>query len=355
MRLFYQKDLPSLPEYQGGRAKRGWETVSARIRVLVTVIIAALIAIPVSQGAAQKKMQVAFVPKLVGIPYFNAMEKGGNAAAKDLGVTFVYTGPTTADSAAQIQIVDNLITKGVDALSVAPNDPAAIGPILKKAQDKGIKVFTSDTDAPDSVRTVFVDQALAQDIGNTTMDELARAMGGAGEYAIVSCGPTAQNLNTWIGIEKSRQAAKYPKMKLVALKYAGEDIQQGITVARDLITAFPNLRGLIGQCSTSAPAVAEAVVQMHKIGKVFATGISVPSLMRKYVKSGAVRSFVLWDPVNLGYLTVWAGKQLVEGKAFQPVNTVPTIGKVKYLAADKILLLGPPTVFTPNNVDKYSF
>ncbi len=326
-----------------------------RIHALVAVIIAALIMMPVSQGAAQKKLQIAFVPKLVGIPYFNAMEKGGNQAAKELGVDFVYTGSTTADSAAQIQIVDNLITKGVDAISVAPDDPAAISPILKKAQDKGIKVYTSDTDAPGSVRAVFVDQALAEDIGNTTMDELAGAMGGAGEYAIVSCGPTAQNLNAWIAIEKKRQAAKYPQMKLVALKYAGEDVQQGISVARDLITAFPNLKGLIGQCSTSAPAVAEAVTQMNKVGKIFATGISVPSLMRKYVKSGAVKSFVLWDPVKLGYLTVWAGQQLVQGKTFQPVNNVPSIGSVKYLAQDKILLLGPPTVFQAKNVDNFDF
>lgn len=329
--------------------------MSMRGRTLALVVVAALLVTSAAQVAAQKKTQVAFVPKLVGIPYFNAMEKGGNEAAKDLGVEFVYTGPTTADSAAQIQIVDNLITKGINAIAVAPNDPAAIGPILKKAKDKGLKVFTSDTDAPGTVREFFVNQALAEDIGNTTMDVLAKAMDGKGEFAIVSCGPTAQNLNTWIEIEKKRQAAKYPQLKLVSLKYAGEDIQEAIKVGRDLITAFPNLKGLIGQCSTSAPGVAEAVTQMGKIGKVFATGISVPSLMRKFVKNGAVKSFVLWDPVKLGYLTVWAGKEMVEGRALKAVNDVPTIGKVKFLADQRMLLLGPPTVFDTSNVDKYDF
>lgn len=323
-------------------------------KLLSAAVVAALFLIPTVQATAQKT-QVAFVPKLIGIPYFNAMEKGGMQAAKDLNVEFVYTGPTTADSAAQIQVVDNLITKKVAAIAVAPNDPTAIAPILKKGKDRGLKMFTSDTDAPDSIREVFVNQALAEDIGNTTMDELAKAMGGKGEFAIVSCGPTAQNLNAWIEIQKKRQAAKYPQMKLVALKYAGEDINEAIKVGRDLITAFPNLKGLIGQCSTSAPGVAEAVTQAGKIGKVFATGISVPSLMRKYVKSGAVKSFVLWDPVNLGYLTVWAGKQLVEGKRFQGTNDVPPIGKVRYFANTRMLLLGPPTVFTKENVDKFDF
>lgn len=326
-----------------------------RGRLLAVLLVAALTFTFAAQTAAQQKLQVAFVPKLIGIPYFNAMEKGGKQAAKDLGVEFVYTGPTTADSAAQIQIVDNLITRGVKAIAVAPNDPTAIAPIMKKGQDRGLKMFTSDTDAPTSVREVFVNQALGDDIGNTTMDELAKAMGGKGEFAIVSCGPTAQNLNAWIEIEKKRQAAKYPGMKLVALKYAGEDINEAIKVARDLITAFPNLTGLIGQCSTSAPGVAEAVTQMNKIGKVWATGISVPSLMRKYVKNGAVKSFVLWDPVQLGWLTVWAGKQLVEGKKFQAENKISGVGTFKYFGNTKMLLLGPPTVFTTENVDKFDF
>jgi rhamnose transport system substrate-binding protein len=68
-----------------------------------------------------------------------------------------------------------------------------------------------------------------------------------------------------------------------------------------------------------------------------------------------VKSFVLWDPVNLGYLTVWAGREMVQGRPLKPVNDVSTIGKVKYLADKKMLLLGPPTVFDASNVDKYDF
>jgi len=328
--------------------------MTRRVLLLTLATAVALWLLPPVQ-AAGRRTQVAFVPKLIGIPYFNAMEKGGKQAAADLNVEFVYTGPTTADSAAQIQIVDNLITRGVPAIAVAPNDPTAIAPTLKKGKDRGLKMFTSDTDAPNSVREVFVNQALAEDIGNTIMDELARMMGRRGEYAIVSCGPTAQNLNAWIEIEKKRQAARYPEMKLIALRYAGEDINEAIKVTRDLITAFPNLKGIIGQCSTSAPGAAEAVTQMGKIGKIFVTGLSVPSLMRKYVKNGAVPSFVLWDPVKLGYLTVWAGKQLVDGKAFAAVNTVPTIGQVRYFPQQRMLLLGPPTVFTKANVDRFDF
>jgi rhamnose transport system substrate-binding protein len=94
---------------------------------------------------------------------------------------------------------------------------------------------------------------------------------------------------------------------------------------------------------------------LHKIGKVFATGISTPGQMRPYVMNGAVKSFVLWDPVNLGYLTVWAGIQLAMDKPFKAENMVPGLGTIKYLASQKMLVLGPPVVFDKSNINKYSF
>jgi rhamnose transport system substrate-binding protein len=312
-------------------------------------------AVTPSTAQAQKKYVIAFVPKLINIGYFNAMLQGGNEAAKQLGVTFDYEGPTTADASQQVQTIKQLIAKHVDAIAVAPDDPAVVAPALQQAEAQGIKTFTSDTDAPNTVRRVFVNQALDADIGAATMDALASAMGEEGDYAIDSCGPAAQNLNSWIAIEKARAAEKYPKMHLVTIVYSGEDIAKAVADSKDLITGHPSLKGIIGECSTSAPGAAKAVTDLNVIGKVFVTGISVPSLMKPYVENGAVKSFVLWNPVNLGFLTVWAGLQLAEGKPFQAVNNVPTLGEIKYDASKKMLLLGPPTVFDKSNVDKFNF
>jgi rhamnose transport system substrate-binding protein len=322
--------------------------------LLISLLILSLTTLP---ALGQKKYRIAFVPKLIGIPYFTAMEQGGKKAAQDLGVEFIYTGPVTADVAKQIEVIDNLITMGVDAIAVAPNDPAAITPIMKKAKDKGIKVLTSDTDGAQEVREVFVNQALQDQIGYFVMDELAKAMNYEGEFGIVSCGPTAWNLNTWILYELQR-LAKYPKMKLVTIRYAEEDVQLAINITLDLINAFPNLKGIIGQCSTSLPGAAEAVERAGKSGKIAVTGLSVPSMMRKYIKSGTVKSFVLWNPVDLGYLTVWAAKYLLDGKKFVDKKTynVPGIEtKPFYIAKDKMLVLGPPKIFDASNIDKFEF
>jgi rhamnose transport system substrate-binding protein len=324
------------------------------ILIVMMLLVVAVLLVP---ALAEAKYKIAFVPKLIGIPYFNAMEEGGKKAAANLDVEFIYTGPVTADVAKQSEIVDNLITQGVDAIAVAPNDPAAITPVLKKAQEKGIVVLTSDTDGAQDVREVFVNQALQDAIGYTTLDELAKAMNYEGEFAIVSCGPTAWNLNTWI-LYELQKLAEYPNMKLVTIRYAEEDVQMAINVMLDLINAFPNLKGVIGQCSTSAPGVAEAVEQAGKIDQIFATGISVPSMMSKYVKSGAVKSFVLWNPVDLGYLTVWAAKYLLDKNTFEDGKEYDVPGietKPVFLVQDKMLVLGPPKVFDANNVDQFNF
>ncbi len=304
-------------------------------------------------GAGKKK--IAFVPKLIGIPYFDAMQKGGAQAANDLGVEFLYQGPSTADSAKQIEVIDSLITRHVDAIAVAPDDPAAIAPILQKAKNAGIKVFTSDTDAPDTVRQVWVNQALSDEIGNSITDALASQMGGSGKWAIVSCGPTAQNLKAFADAETKRASSKYPGMQQLGIKFAGEDQQQAVVVAKDLMTANPDLKGLVGQCTTSAPGVAQAITEMNKIGKVFGTGLGTPTVMAPFIKSGAEAKVVLWDPVKLGYLTVWAGLQLADGKSFQNDNEVSGgVGKVKYMGDQKMLLLGPPITFSKDNIDQYA-
>lgn len=309
-----------------------------------------------SSAGSGNKIKVAFVPKLQGIPYFEAMNAGGKKAAQDLGITWIYQGPTTADPAAQADIVRSLIQQKVDVLIVAPNDPNSLAPMMKQAQDAGIKVLTSDTDAPKSVREAFVSQASGQGIGEYTVDTLAKAMGNKGKMVIVSCGETAENLNSWIKVEKATVAKKYPNIKMLDTVYAGEDQAKATQMATDLMNANPDLNGIIGQCTSSAPGVAQAVRDAGKIGKVFTVGVGTPKSMVPYLTDGSSSGSILWDVQNLGYLTAWAGMQMKENKPFQATNDVSSVIKgVKWDSKTKELLLGPPLVLTKANVKKYNY
>ncbi|MGE3876431.1 MAG: autoinducer 2 ABC transporter substrate-binding protein [Parvibaculaceae bacterium] len=323
------------------------------IRTLATL---AMITAAATAVAAQDKPKVAFVPQIIGIPYFNAMEAGGNKAAADLGVEFVYTGPVDTNPVDQLQIVQNLIDQGVNAVSVSVLDASSIAPVVEAAKAKGIKLFTSDSDAPDSGRAVYVAQATDEGLGFAIIDELVKRVGEDAKIGIVSGEATASNLNAWIGFMKQRAAEKYPKLTLLEPQYAGGTAQRAAQIGADLIAANPDLKGLIAVASSTCPGVAQAIETAGKIGTVIGTGYCSPNTARAYLKSGAFGFTVLWDPGALGYLTVWAGKQLIDNKPFEASNTISGFADpVTFDAAKGILLLGPPAIFTAENVDKFNF
>lgn len=306
---------------------------------------------------ATKDYKIAFVPKLQGIAYFEAMNAGGKEAAAALGVTWLYQGSIAAEAAAQADVARSFIQQKVDVLFVAPNDPDSMAPLIKQAQDAGIKVGTSDTDAPNSTREVMVLMASAEGIGKANTDALMSATSGKGKFAIVSCGETAAQLNQWIDVIKKYSKEKYPDAQLVDTVYAGEDQAKAAQMATDLMNAHPDLTGFIGTCSTAGPGVAQAVQDAGKIGKVFTVGMGTPQTMAPYLKNGAASAGVLWDATALGYLTTWAGVQMAEGKDFPASVKLndDALKNVTYDASTKTVLMGDPLTFTKETVDKYKF
>lgn len=316
----------------------------------------ALLALTVSAQAADPHNTVAFVPQLIGIPYFNAMEQGGKKAAAALGADFIYSGPVDTNPVDQLQIVQNLVNQGIGAVSVSVLDASSIAPVVEAAKAKGVKLFTADSDAPQSGRAVYVAQATDEGLGFTIIDEMVKRVGPEAKIGIVSGEATASNLNAWIGFMQARSKAKYPKLTLLAPQYAGGAADRAAQIASDLMAANPDLKGIIGVASTTCPGVAQAIETAGKIGKVVGTGYCSPNTVRAYLKSGAFGYSVLWDPAELGYLTVWAGKQLIDGKPFETSNAVKGLSHpVSFDKATGVLLLGDPAVFTAANVDQYQF
>ncbi|MCZ2815550.1 autoinducer 2 ABC transporter substrate-binding protein [Modestobacter sp. VKM Ac-2984] len=307
------------------------------------------------EGGGDDQPTIAFVPKLQGIPYFEAMNTGGEQACEELGCEWLYQGPVEADAAAQADIVRSYIQQGVDVLFVAPNDPDSMAPLLQQAADAGIAVATTDTDAPDSVREVFVSQASTEGIGQTLTDELMQAMGGSGRYAIVSCGETAENLNSWIEVQREYTQSEYPDAEITDVVYAGEDQTVATQMATDLMNSDPSLTGLVGECTSSAPGVAQAVRDAGKIGQVQTVGLGTPNSMAPYLEDGSAAASVLWDVEALGELTAWAGTQLAAGEEISASPDVPGIEGVTYDAENNVLLLGDPLVLTADNVGEYDY
>lgn len=337
--------------------------LKAGMATVFVVGVAAMIwmAVPKSSSASErsdKKVKICLLPKKKGVPYFTTCAKGAEEAAKELGnVELIYDGPTDGSPEKAASMIDRWALQGVDVIAVSPNDPEVLGQAMKKARAKGVKMITWDADAGTEAREFMVNQATAKDIGFALVDAMAKDIGGdepEGEVAIVTASLTAANQNEWIKYMKER-LAKYPKLKLVATNPSNEDQRLAFSVSQDLMKAHPNLKGIFGISSVAFPGAAEAVKQAGKTGKVLVTGLATPNDMKAYVKEGVVKSVVLWNTIDLGYLTVHAAEALANGKLKAGDKTIKAgrLGE-KVIEGDQILL-GKILIFTKDNIDQFDF
>jgi rhamnose ABC transporter rhamnose-binding protein len=319
---------------------------------LVLTILCALTACAKPKPQSQKPT-IGVMPKLVGIDYFNACEKGALEAGRELGLTVVYDGPITNDVTKQAEMIDTWITRQMDVITVAPNDPHALASTLKKAMQKGIKVLTWDADSDKDSRHFFVNQATYEGIGSTLVDIMADEIGGTGDVAIITGSLTAANQDIWMDFMRKRIASSYPKLNVLTVKPSEEDQQLAFQVAQDLIKAYPSLKGIWGITSVAFPGVARAVRESGYAGKIAVTGLSTPNSMREYVKDGTVKTVLLWNPVDLGYLTVYAARKFLDEGSLPQEFIAGRLGKVQ-VRGKKEILLGPPMRFTKNNIDAFN-
>ncbi|MFM8583841.1 MAG: substrate-binding domain-containing protein [Planctomycetaceae bacterium] len=310
---------------------------------------------PAGPRAGAARLRVGMMPKLVGIDYFNECRKGAEEAAAELGIDLTYDGPTTDKVELQVQMIDEWIALGYDVIAVSPNDPEVIAPALRRAREAGIAVLTWDADAnpASSGRQVFVNQCPVADVGSQLVDLMAKAIGGRGKTVIVTGSATSPNQNAWMRAMRAHLEEKYPEIELLETLVPDENQNRARQMTLDLMTAEPELAGVWGITSVALPGVAEAVKQAGKTGKVYVTGLSLPSTVKSYVKDGTVPQFVLWSPRDLGYLTIHAARGVAEQTLEAGSRDFGRLKGIR-IAADEVIL-GPPFVFDAQNIDGFSF
>ncbi len=310
-------------------------------------------------AATKKGLKVAFLPKQVNNPYFTVADKGGEAALRQLGSTYRETGPNSAtDTSGQVSYVNILTQQQVAAMAVSAQDPGALCTALKQAMKNGIKVVTYDSDTNPDCRNVFISQASAEQIGRTEVQQLGKQIGYKGEIAILSAAQTATNQNTWIRyMTDELKKPQYKNMKLVKTAYGNDDAQQSFQQTQGLLQEHPKLAGIISPTTVGIKAAAQYLSGSQYKGKVRLTGLGTPNDMRKYVKNGTVDGFELWDPAKLGGLAAHAAVALASGQLSGAAGETFKAGDLGTftVGAKGVIVLGKPTVFDAQNIDKYHF
>jgi rhamnose transport system substrate-binding protein len=303
---------------------------------------------------AGRKPVIAMMPKAKGDPYFISCRQGAEEAAKELGVELLWDGPTDLDPAKQNEVVEAWITRGVDAIAVSVENKVGISTVLRKAREKGIKVITWDADAEKDARDFFINQATPQGIGYTLTDEAARILNNKGEFAIITASLSAANQNEWIKYIKERLAQKYPGLKLVAIQPSEGDRDRAFAETQTVLKVYPNIKLVMAIAAPAVPGAAEAVKQSGRTD-VKVTGLSLPNMCKPYVHSGVIDSIVLWNTLDLGYLSVYVANALTtEGlKRGDKEITAGRLGKIEVV--DDEIRLGAPFIFNKENIDRFNF
>jgi rhamnose transport system substrate-binding protein len=312
---------------------------------------------PSATSSASSTLNIAFLPKQINNPYFDTAASGGKDAATALSGKFVQVGPSSANAAAQVPFITTLTEQHVGAIVISGDDPNAVAPALKQAMAQGVKVVSFDADVAIDARNVFVNQADSEQIGRSEVDLLAQQINSTGQIAILSASSTAANQNTWIGYMKDELAKKYPNMQLVKIAYGNDDDTTSFNDTLALLQQYPNLKGIISPTTVGIAAAARAIESVKKGGTVALTGLGTPNQLRVYVKDGTIKGFELWNPSDLGYLAYYVAALLVQGKIQGNIGDTFTAGKLgSYtIAANHVVLLGPPTVFNSANIDQFNF
>ena len=323
--------------------------------VCVLTLVGLSIVAGCKSASKDRPYTIAFVSKIKGIPYFEACEKGAEEAASELKLGLRTIAPTKADSNEQINLLTAAIASGeYNALAVACTEKDRVSPTLRTA---GMPVVTFDADAQPAARQFFVNMATYDAVSEALVAELLAGLGAnpKGKVAIVTSSLEAPNQAEWAKRIKVL-LAKHPGLEVLPEVTHGEDRDLGVSKCRTLIRAEGDkgLVGMIGLTSIAVPAAAEAVRQAGLKGKVVVTGVSTPRDMRDYVKDGTVKAFVLWNPVDLGYLTVYVC-DLLRREKMPTTGTIEAgrLGKIE--VKDGEVLLGKPLRFTKETIDNYSF
>ena len=190
-------------------------------------------------------------------------------------------------------------------------------------------------------------------IGEKLVKMTVDAVGNSGEIAVLSATAQATNQNAWIEeMKKVLAKPEYKDLKLVTVAYGDDQTDKSYREAQGLFKSYPNLKAIIAPTTVGIAAASKAVVDGNLVGKVFVTGLGLPSEMAGHVKSGAVKSFAIWNPIDLGYSITYAAHQFVTGKAGKTVS----LGRVGTATpdADGSAPMAEPFTYDASNVEKFA-
>lgn len=288
------------------------------MKKLVALILAVMMLMSLTAAFAEKTPTIAYVPKVIGQPWWDYVQKNVEEWGAENGFEVIYKGPADLDAAAQVQIMTDLVNQGVDILCFSAFDPNACEEVCKQALEKGIIVIGTESAGMENI-TYDVEAHDDAGLGAFLMDQLAKQMGEEGEYITMVGSMTMESQNNWADAAVARQEAAYPNMTLVPDKRVEDnsDAQEAYNLTMQLKEKYPELKGILGTGSFDAPGAARAIEEMGLTGEMFAISVAMPAEVSDYLINGTLKSVALWDASVTARVQLNAAMKLFAGETIE--------------------------------------
>ena len=236
--------------------------------------------------------------------YWQIVLAGARKAGKDLGINVpTFGAQSEADIAGQISALENATSSGPPAIVIAPTQFSALGaPITAAAKET--KVIGIDSAADSNAFTSFLttDNVKGGAQAADALGEAIKAKNGSatGDVAVIVSLPGVGSLDQRTKGFEAELAAKYPGLKIIAVRIGDGQITTGLNIANDLLTAHPNLAGIFASNLTMSEGAAQAVAEIKPPKLSFVAFDSDPKLVN-FMKAGTISAIVVQDPFRMGY------------------------------------------------------
>jgi ribose transport system substrate-binding protein len=268
-----------------------------------------------AEEAGQKRLQIAVIPKGTTHSFWKAIHAGAEKAAGELDVDVIWQGPQKEDDRQmQIQVVQNFISRAVDAIVLAPLDDRALAKPVEAAVKRGIPVVVIDSGLQSEAHSSFVatDNRAG---GKLCAKRLCTLLDGKGKVIMLRYAEgSASTANRESGFLEGMQEYG-PEVELLSTsQYAGATMEKAFQAAQNLLNRYPELDGVYCPNESSTQGMLRALQTARRAGQVKFVGFDSNETLLKAMRDGELHGLALQSPFNMGYLGVVTAVDVINGK-----------------------------------------